>query len=191
MLDYKKQTDVTRFLWLKDPTVTNIENIFPHLLFLSCTIWHNIKSISTNCHNLTSPATGSLPKSLNGTYIWTEWLLESIHSKKPKLYTVRLKDLVLSPWILGSGHWTHSNFWNSYCNLIKQPIQSRRFLVLNGKWYIVHTRYSSSADKIGWKREVLQIIACIFYPLGYFAPSVLKAKLFMKKLWKSWIGMTN
>jgi len=25
--------------------------------------------------------------------------------------------------------------------------------------------------------------ACIFDPLGFFSPSVLKAKLFMKKLW--------
>ena len=25
--------------------------------------------------------------------------------------------------------------------------------------------------------------ACIFDPLGFFAPTVLKAKLFMKKLW--------
>lgn len=33
------------------------------------------------------------------------------------------------------------------------------------------------------KREVLQIIASIFDPLGYFAPSILEAKFFMRQLW--------
>ena len=33
------------------------------------------------------------------------------------------------------------------------------------------------------KRKVLQIIASIFDPLGYFAPSILEAKFFMRQLW--------
>ena len=33
------------------------------------------------------------------------------------------------------------------------------------------------------KREVLQIITLIFDPLGYFAPTILEAKFFMRKLW--------
>jgi len=40
-------------------------------------------------------------------------------------------------------------------------------------------------DKIGCvstKREVLHMTVCIFDPLGFFAPTILKAKLFMKKL---------
>ena len=34
------------------------------------------------------------------------------------------------------------------------------------------------------KREVLQVIASIFDPLGYYSPVILKAKLFMQDLWK-------
>ena len=33
------------------------------------------------------------------------------------------------------------------------------------------------------KREILQRISSVFDPLGYFSPTILKAKLFMKKLW--------
>ena len=34
------------------------------------------------------------------------------------------------------------------------------------------------------KREVLQVIGSVFDPLGYYSPTVLRAKLFMKMLWK-------
>ena len=34
------------------------------------------------------------------------------------------------------------------------------------------------------KHEVLQVIGFVFDPLGYYAPTILKAKLFIKMLWK-------
>ena len=41
----------------------------------------------------------------------------------------------------------------------------------------------SNVEAASTKREVLQRIGSIFDPLGYFSPTVLKAKVFMKKLW--------
>ena len=41
-----------------------------------------------------------------------------------------------------------------------------------------------SYNKNFTKREVLQVIASIFDPLGYYSPVILKAKLFMQDLWK-------
>ena len=46
--------------------------------------------------------------------------------------------------------------------------------------------------KASTKCEVLQAIASIFDPLGYFSPSVLMAKLFFQELWKEkWEWDTN
>ena len=42
---------------------------------------------------------------------------------------------------------------------------------------------ANKIDGSSRKREILQIIASIFDPLGYFAPTILEVKLFMKKLW--------
>ena len=39
-------------------------------------------------------------------------------------------------------------------------------------------------SKVSTKREVLQVTASIFDPLGYFSPTVLMAKLFIQELWK-------
>ena len=41
----------------------------------------------------------------------------------------------------------------------------------------------SNVEAASTKREVLQRIGSIFDPLGYFSPTILKAKVFMKKLW--------
>jgi len=46
--------------------------------------------------------------------------------------------------------------------------------------------------KASTKREVLQVIASVFDPLGYFSPTVLMAKLFIQELWKEkWEWDTN
>ena len=39
-------------------------------------------------------------------------------------------------------------------------------------------------SKVSTKREVLQVTASMFDPLGYFSPTVLMAKLFIQELWK-------
>ena len=61
--------------------------------------------------------------------------------------------------------------------------------VLGINWNAVTDEFSVSKSilqklpSVQTKREVLQIIASIFDPLGYFAPSILEAKFFMRELW--------
>ena len=38
-------------------------------------------------------------------------------------------------------------------------------------------------DNVFTKREILKVVASIFDPLGYFAPTILQAKLFIQELW--------
>lgn len=42
----------------------------------------------------------------------------------------------------------------------------------------------SNLKDVSTKHEVLQVIGSVFDPLGYYSPTVLRAKLFMKMLWK-------
>ena len=61
--------------------------------------------------------------------------------------------------------------------------------ILGIKWNLFKDTLSVpgiSGDKfssVSTKRKVLQMTACIFDPLGFFIPTILKAKLFLKKLW--------
>ena len=48
----------------------------------------------------------------------------------------------------------------------------------------VPTTSGAKLKKVCTKREVLQVIASVFDPLGYFSPTVLLAKLFIQELWK-------
>ena len=48
----------------------------------------------------------------------------------------------------------------------------------------VPTISGAKLQKVSTKREVLQIMASVFDPLGYFSPTVLMAKLFIQELWK-------
>lgn len=54
---------------------------------------------------------------------------------------------------------------------------NRDILVVPGPLY--HNLKETST-----KRKVLQVIGSVFDPLGYYSPTILKAKLFMKMLWK-------
>ena len=48
----------------------------------------------------------------------------------------------------------------------------------------VSTTVGAKMKKVYTKREVFQVMASIFDPLGYFSPPVLMAKLFIQGLWK-------
>ena len=48
----------------------------------------------------------------------------------------------------------------------------------------VPTISGAKLKKVSTKREVLQVMASVFDPLGYFSSTVLMAKLFIQELWK-------
>ena len=61
--------------------------------------------------------------------------------------------------------------------------------VLGINWNLVSYELSlsklsaSKLQHVSTKCEALQAIASVFDPLGFFAPTILEAKLFMKELW--------
>ena len=61
--------------------------------------------------------------------------------------------------------------------------------VLGINWNLISDELSvpspsnSIFEHASTKRGVLKVIASIFDPLGYFSPTILNAKLFMKELW--------
>ena len=48
----------------------------------------------------------------------------------------------------------------------------------------VPTISGAKLKKVSTKREVLQVMASVFDPLGHFSPTVLMAKLLIQELWK-------
>ena len=82
--------------------------------------------------------------------------------------------------------------WTSNCkefrSLIPNQLQAVQSYqkVLEVYWNTVDDVISipnSDMETTSTKREILQHISSVFDPLGYFSPMILKAKLFMKKLW--------
>ena len=85
--------------------------------------------------------------------------------------------------------------WSSdskqFMEFVPQTDQAANFnqKVLGIKWNLSNDTLSvpgNSTDKskqVSTKREVLHTMACIFDPIGFFAPTVLKAKIFTKILW--------
>jgi len=82
--------------------------------------------------------------------------------------------------------------WASNCKIFEEsiPLKDKATKadqkVLGVYWNLVDDMLLISkigVKLVSTKREVLQHISSIFDPLGYFSPTILRVKLFMKKLW--------
>ena len=182
--------DVTRFLWLKDPTVTNVENNVQ--IYRFCRVPFGVIS---SPFLLAATISYHLQQSDNQ---FAEVLKRDIYVDN----VITGVNTVEEAKALYSG--AKSLFRTASMNLWEWASNSQQFMefippadkaanseqkILGIKWNLSNDTLSvpgSSADKIeniSTKREVLQMTASIFDPLGFFAPIVLKAKLFLKKLW--------
>ncbi|XP_065891682.1 uncharacterized protein [Dysidea avara] len=187
----QQDRDVTRFLWLKDPKNVAIEGNLEVFRFcripfgvvsspflLGATITHHLKQCNT-------PLTASL---LRDTYVdnvvtgvqnVTE--AKTLYTKAKELFTKA--SMNLREW--GSNSKQFIEFveerdrvsgvvckvlgivWNCEDDTIAIPICS-----------------NTKQKRASTKHEVLQVMASIFDPLGYFTPTVLMAKLFVQELWR-------
>ena len=179
--------DATRFLWLKDTSNTNLENNIQVYRF--CRIPFGVISLllATIKYHL-QQNTGPIAKLLQRD-IYVDNVITGVNSleEAKELYT-EAKGLFNSA-SMNLREWAS----NSQLFMAFVPHQDRvgeleHQRVLGINWNAVTDEFSVSKSisqklpSVQTKREVLQIIASIFDPLGYFAPSILEAKFFMREL---------
>jgi len=69
--------------------------------------------------------------------------------------------------------------------------------VLGINWNLINDElslYKPSTSKLQHVSiicEALKVISLVFDPLGFFAPTILEANLFMKELWSGKYGVSN
>jgi len=187
---YKLQTDVTRFLWLKDPTVAYIENnvhmyrfcrvpfgVISSPFLLAATISYHLQQ---NENQLAEVLKRDIYVDNVITGVNTVEEAKALYNEAKSLFGAT--SMNLREWASNSHQFMES---------IPQPDRAANSVqkILGIKWNLSNDMLSipgSSAEKIesvSTKREVLHVTSRIFDPLGFFAPKVLKAKVFMKKLW--------
>jgi len=180
--------DVTRFLWLKDASNPNLENntqvyrfcqipfgVISSSFLLSATIKHHLQH---NCN----PTAKLL---LRDTYV--DNVITGANSLKEakELYTEAKR--LFSTASMNLREWASS----SQPFMAFVPVEDRVTeldcqRVLGVNWNAVTDEISVSKPQLQklpgvcTKRRILQTIASIFDPLGYFAPSILEAKFFMR-----------
>ena len=181
------ERDVTRFLWLKNPAEPKLENnlqvyrfcwvpfgVISSPFLLGMTISYHLRS-----------SDDSIAKALQRD-IYVDNLITGVDTldEAKSLYT-GAKNLFETASM-------NLREWTSNCEeLMKFVSHQDKAVKSNQKvlgvyWNSVNDTMSipkSNVETASTKREVLQHIGSIFDPLGYFSPTILKAKWFMKKLW--------
>ena len=182
--------DVTRFLWLKNPKVTVEGNLqvfrFCRIPFgvvsspflLGATIVHHLKQTNT-------PLATSLQRD-----IYVDNVVTGVQnlSEAKNLYTDA--KAVFANASMNLREWSSNSKKFSQFLAEEDRASGAICKVLGILWncdsdtLTVSTTVGAKMKKVYTKREVLQVMASIFDPLGYFSPTVLMAKLFIQELWK-------
>jgi len=180
------ERDVTRFLWLKNTSESSLDNSVQIYRFFRVP-FGVISSpfllgatIANHLQNSDNPIAKDLQRDL-----YVDNLITGISTvDEAKLLYTHAKNLFETALM-------NLREWESNCKIFEEsiPLQDKVTKadqkVLGVYWNSVDDMLSIS--KIGvelasTKREVLKHISLIFDPLGYFPPTILRAKLFMKKL---------
>lgn len=185
-----KERDVTRFLWLQDSTIRNVENNLQ--IYRFCRIPFGIISspflLAATINYHLQESDSPVAKKLQGD-IYVDNVITGVSTLSDA------KDLYLEAKSLFAAASMNLREWASnskeFMDFISQKDQAGKFghKVLGINWDLINDTLSVPGPSVGnvdyiWtKRAVLQVISSVFDPLGYFSPTVLKAKLFMKNLW--------
>ena len=188
--------DATRFLWLKDTSNTNLENNIQVYRF--CRIPFGVISspflLSETIKYHLQQNTGPIAKLLQRD-IYVDNVITSVNSleEAKELYT-EAKGLFNSA-SMNLREWaSNSQLFMAFVPHQDRVGELKHQRVLGINWNAVTDEFSVSKSilqklpSVQTKREVLQIIASIFDPLGYFTPSILEAKFFMRELWTDKCG---
>ena len=182
--------DVTRFIWLKDPTNTNLDNNLQ--IYRFCRVPFGVISSpfllgATISYHLCS-SDNPFAKDIHRD-IYVDNLITGVDTidKGKSLYT-EAKGL-FEDASMNLREWASNS--KEFIEFVAESDRATRLnqKVLGVNWNLLDDTLSipvssnSEAKSILTKREILQHISSVFDPLGYFTPVVLKANLLMKKLW--------
>ena len=186
-----RDRDVTRFLWLKNTRTSDITNnlqvyhfcripfgVISSPFLLAAVICHHLKQIS-------SPTAEQIHRDIYVDNLITgaQTVMEAhqLYNEGKQMFSTA--SMNLREWASNS---------EELMKLI--PAQDRADVsglkVLGISWNLKDDLLSipgpSNNEKISevsTKREILQATASIYDPLGFFAPTILEAKLFIQELW--------
>ena len=192
--------DVTRFLWLRDPTNINLDNNLQ--IYRFCRIPFGVISspfllgatITYHLQRSSNPIAKDLLRD-----IYVDNLITGVDTvDKGKLLYTEAKGLFESA-SMNLREWASNS--KEFIDFVPESdrITRRNQKVLGVNWNLLDDTLSVPVSsytetKLLSKRDILQRVSSIFDPLGYFSPVVLKAKLLLKKLWISkcnWDDMVN
>ena len=182
--------DVTRFLWLKDlrkpESESNLQvyrfcrvpfGIISSPFLLGATITYHLQQSGT-------PMAKRLKKD-----IYVDNVITGVNTptEAKALYT-EAKKLFLTA-SMNMRDWASNS--KEFMEFVPQQdkANSHEHNVLGLTWNLASDELTvpgpsnSKMDHASTKREILKVIASIFDPLGYFSPTILEAKVFMKELW--------
>ena len=182
--------DATRFLWLQDSTKTDVENNLQ--IYRFCRVPFGVISspfllaATINYHLAQSdlPVARKLQRVI---YVDNVITGVSTPSEAKDLY-VEAKGLFAAA-SMNLREWASNS--KEFMDFVPHEDQAGKLehKVLGINWDLINDTISVPGPCINdvrcvWtKRKVLQVISSVFDPLGYFSPTVLEAKLFMKTLW--------
>ena len=185
-----RDRDATRFLWLQDCTRTDIENNLQ--IYRFCRVPFGVISspfllaatINYHLEQCDLPVAKKLQKDI---YVDNVIAGVSTPSQAKDLY-VEAKSLFTAA-SMNLREWASNS--KEFMDFVPYEDQAGKFehKVLGINWDLINDMLSVPGPSISndgcvWtKRKVLQVISSVFDPLGYFSPTVLDAKLFMKTLW--------
>jgi hypothetical protein len=180
--------DSTRFLWLHDPTDINSPIVtyrFKVILFGStCSQFILNAAVKHHLENLSSPiAKDLLPDlyidNLVSTFR-TEQEIEQYYYSTNEIMSGA--SLHLREW--SSNSQSARSLFRQYNNHTDEKQVKVLGMVWNNEHELISYPYRPLNELARTKREVLRTTAAVFDPIGYIAPVVIRAKIFLQKLWR-------
>ena len=184
--------DVTRFLWLKDTSNTNIENNIQ--IYRFCRVPFGVIS---SPFLLSATITYHLQKSDNRFAkllqrdIYVDNVITGVNTYEEAKLLYTEGKIVFAAASMNLREWaSNSQEFMAFLpqdDKISNSSSTHKILGIN--WNLLTDELSVSkpalnkSQHVSTKREVLQAVASVFDPLGYYSPTILEAKLFIRELW--------
>ena len=181
--------DVTRFLWLKDPTKPPTKDnlqiyrftrvpfgVISSPFLLGATILHHLEQAGT-------PTSKKIMK-----HMYVDNLLTGVNSSKEAREFYSESKEVFQESSMNLREWGSNS--KEFLKSIPEQDRVKETItkVLGILWNTVADQLAVKGSKpteCSSKREVLKSIATVFDPLGFFTPATLRGKLFLQELWAS------